>query len=166
MAEPTDAVVNDPPSTGASGSVESPSVAVAHRARLRIAIGPAEFFRALPIAFAQLLAAIGPVLDPVLVGIVDQPQLERIDVRRVGELIHGAFDRIGAFCSARRPHVAGSVLVKLDEAMDKLDVLASIEQARPVDEIPLEILESRGHTDGVVAERDEAAVAVGPERQL
>ena len=28
MAEPTDEVVNDPPSTGASGSAESPSFAV------------------------------------------------------------------------------------------------------------------------------------------
>jgi hypothetical protein len=28
MAEPTDEVVNDPPSTGASGSAESPSLAV------------------------------------------------------------------------------------------------------------------------------------------
>src|SRR5262249_18780158 len=113
-------------------------VAIAHRTRLRIATGPAELFRALPIAFAQLFAAIASILDLVLGRVVDQPQLERIDVRRVGELIHRAFDGIGAFRSARRTHVARGILIELDKPLTELAVCAFVEQARPVDQIPLE----------------------------
>src|SRR5262245_19595457 len=136
-------------------------VAIAHRTRLRIATGPAEFFRALSIAFAQLFAAIASILDLVLVRVVDQPQFERIDVRRIGELIHRAFDGIGAFRSARCTHVAGGILIELDEPLTELAVCAFVEQARPVDQIPLEILELRGHAHGLVAKRGEASVLIG-----
>src|SRR5262245_4383254 len=141
-------------------------VAIAHRTRLRIATGPAEFFRALSIAFAQLFAAIASILDLVLVRVVDQPQFERIDVRRMGELIHCAFDGIGAFRSARCTHVAGGILIELDEPLTELAVCAFVEQARPVDQIPLEILELRGHAHGIVPERGEVSVATGGERQF
>src|SRR5262249_60211954 len=96
-------------------------------------LGPADVSRALPSAFAPLFAAIAPVLDLVLVRVVDEPQLERIDVRRIGELIHRAFDGIGAFRSARGAHVAGGVLIELDEPLTELAVCAFVEQARPVD---------------------------------
>src|SRR5262249_27665851 len=47
--------------------------AVAHRARLWIALVPAEGFGALPVALAQLLAGVGNVLVLVAVGIAAQP---------------------------------------------------------------------------------------------
>jgi hypothetical protein len=133
---------------------------------LRIASGPPESFRALPVAFAQLFAAVGTILDLVRVGVVDQPQLERIDMSRISELIHRAFDRIKPFSSARRAHVARRVLVELHKPLPAFGVRAAIELARPADEMTLEIFELRPHRDGVVTKRDELAIALGPERQL
>ena len=140
-------------------------VALAHRAWLRVALRPAEPFRTLAVAFAQLLAAVGLVLDLVLVRVIDQPQLERIEAGRISELVHRAFDRVEAFRAARRPHVARRVLVELDELLGGFDVGAAVELARPPDAIALEILELRGHADERVAECGKAAVTIGRQRQ-
>ena len=93
-------------------------------------------------------------MDLILVRIVDQPQLKRIDIRCIGELIHRTFDRVHRFGPARGTHVAGRVLVELDEPLSEVDVCASIKQARPIAEIALEILKLRGHGDGIVPERN------------
>src|SRR5262249_4721857 len=132
-------------------------VAVTHRARLRIALRPGKLLCALAIAFAQLLAAVGQAPELVAAGIIDQPQLERIELRRVGELVHRAFDSIDALGAAWPAHVARRVLVELDQLLAQLAVGAAIELARPADKTPLEILELRGHGDDVVPKRREAA---------
>ena len=64
--------------------------AVAHRARLGIALVPAERLRALAVAFAQRLAAVRLVLVLVAVRIAPQAKLERIELERDRELVHRA----------------------------------------------------------------------------
>ena len=81
--------------------------AVAHRARLGLALVPAERLRALAVAFAQLLAGVGKVLVLVAVRVASQPQLQRIELERDGKLVHRAFERVDAGRRARRAHVGG-----------------------------------------------------------
>src|SRR6185437_13353217 len=69
---------------------------LAHGARLRHTPRPAEALRALAIAFAQLLAAVRAIRALVALGIIDEAQLQRIDARGGGELIHRAFHRESA----------------------------------------------------------------------
>src|SRR3982074_358662 len=121
-------------SAGALATSTLPSAVRPPRALLRLGIGPPELFGALSIALAQLLAAVGPILDLVPVGIVVETQLERIDVRRIGELGHRTCDRRDAFRPALPTHVGGRVLVELDQPLSELAVGAAVEQARPADE--------------------------------
>ena len=70
--------------------------AVAHRARLGIALVPAERLRALAVAFAQRLAAERLVLVLVAVRVAPQAKLERIELERDRKLVHRGFERITA----------------------------------------------------------------------
>ena len=137
--------------------------AVAHRARLGVALGPAERLRALAVAFAQLLAAVGLVSCLVAIRIAPQAQLERIELERDGELVHRAFERIdaGAAPGARMSH--GSE-IEPRELVLELRVGALVEQARPAGLLPMEVLVLRGHGDRVVRDRVERSVGVGAER--
>ena len=83
--------------------------AVAHRARLRIALVPAERLRALAVAFAQCLAAVGPITVLVAIRIAAQAKLERIELERDRKLVHRAFERIdaGRGAWARMSHEVG-----------------------------------------------------------
>ena len=62
-------------------------------------------------------------MDLILVRIIDQPQLKRIDIRRIGELIHRTFDRVHRFGAAWGTHIAGRILIELDEPLSGVDVL-------------------------------------------
>ena len=53
--------------------------AVAHRARLAVALVPTERFRALVVAIAQALAAVGAIAVLVAIRIAPQAKLERIE---------------------------------------------------------------------------------------
>src|SRR5262249_11394985 len=139
--------------------------ALAHRTRLRLSLRPAQPLGALAVALAQLFAAERLILDLILVRVVDQPQLKRIEPGRMGEFVHRAFDRIEAFGAARRAHVAGGVVVELNELLAGFDIGALVELARPADAVALEILEARGHADERVAERGQAAVALSRQPQ-
>src|SRR5262249_35817660 len=119
----------------------------------------------LPIALAQLFATVWLVLYLVLVGIVDQPEFQRIYSRGMGELIHSAFDSEHTFRAAGRSHVARRVVVELDELLRKLDIGAGVEQARPGDVIALEILDLGRHADPFVSEARKLAVTIGGKRE-
>src|SRR5260370_12276239 len=67
--------------------------ALAHRARLRAAPLPAESLRALPVALAQLLAAIGLVGVLIAVRIAAQAQLDRVALYPARKLVHRAVQR-------------------------------------------------------------------------
>ena len=76
-----------------------------HRARLRIALRPAECLGAAIVAILQRLA--GERLVDVLleVGIVLEPKLERIDAERIAKLVHRAFERIDTRRGSGRAHI-------------------------------------------------------------
>ena len=139
--------------------------AVAHRARLGVALVPAERRGALPVAFAQLLAGIGNILALVAVGIALQAQLHRIDLERDGEFVHRAFQRIDAGRRARGAHVAGGRHVELDELVLEFRVGALVKQVAPAGIVAREFLELRGHGDRLMRHRVERAAAVGAERE-
>ncbi|MNO81704.1 hypothetical protein D3C76_729570 [compost metagenome] len=67
-------------------------VAIAHAARLRVAVLPAETLGTLLVACQQLLAGVGLALIAIVGGEVAPAQVERVDLRGAGELIHGAFE--------------------------------------------------------------------------
>ena len=83
--------------------------AVAHRARLGIALGPAERLRALTVALAQRLAAVRLVLVLVAVRIAAQAKLERVELERDREFVHGGFSAKSAVAAlgARISHEVG-----------------------------------------------------------
>ncbi len=139
--------------------------AVAHRARLRIALVPAERLRALPVAFAQLLAGIGQVLVLVAVGVALQPQLHRIDLERDGKFVHRAFERIDAGRRTRRAHVGGGRKIQPRELVHELRVRALVEQIGPAGVVAGEFLELRGHGDRLVHDGVERAAGRGAERE-
>ncbi|MNE82799.1 hypothetical protein D3C80_1795530 [compost metagenome] len=75
----------------ASHPPADPLVALAHAARLRIALGPAETFGALRIAGQQFLAGIRFAFIAIAGGKVAAAQIHRVDPGRAGQLIHRAF---------------------------------------------------------------------------
>src|SRR2546427_409865 len=67
-------------------------VPVAHRARPRVAPRPAEALGRLFVAGAQLFGRERAARGGIAFGVVAQPQLERVEVERVRELVHRALD--------------------------------------------------------------------------
>ena len=82
-------------------------VAIAHRARLGIALAPTERFRTLRIALAQLLAGVGNARVLIAIRIAAQAQLDRIEAKLCGELVHRTFEPIDAGGAAGRAHIGG-----------------------------------------------------------
>src|SRR3954469_1013418 len=81
-------------------------VAVAHRARLWLALGPAKRLSALAVAFAQALAAVGSIRDLVVIRITPQAKLKRVELQRHRKLVHRTLERVDARCRAWGAHVA------------------------------------------------------------
>src|SRR5258708_523762 len=131
--------------------------------RLRAGPRPAERLGALPVALAQLLAAIGLVGVLIAVRIAAQAQLDRVELERDRKLVHRAFERKRAGRGARRAHVAGGGKVELGQLVRVVRVGALVEEPRPAGLLSLKILVLRGHRDGVVGDRFERAGARGAE---
>ena len=91
---------------------------------------PAEPLRTLGVGLAQRLGRERLVVHRVLVRIVPQAQLERIDVRGVGNSSMAISNSVHAGGRARRPHVARRGHVERRERVVQLGVLAGVEQAR------------------------------------
>src|SRR5437773_251498 len=114
-ALPTLAIVMEPPCTGALGSLVSPSMNFTRsigrprvsaatcviRARLGVAPAPAEALRGDPVAFPSRAGGERQFLEFVLLRLVAQPQLDRIDVQGPRELVHRRFERVDAAHLAR-----------------------------------------------------------------
>ena len=73
-------------------------------------------------------------------------------------------ERVQAFRSAWRTHVARRVLIELDQLLHEFDVVTFVEQARPGYIVALEIFELRGHADPLMTEARKFAGAVGGKR--
>ena len=85
--------------------------AVAHRARLGIAPAPAEALGGDPVAFPRRAARERQLLELVLLRLVAQAQLDRVDVQRHRELVHGGFEREVAAHLAGGAHIGRRVHV-------------------------------------------------------
>ena len=94
--------------------------AVAHRARLGVALVPAERLRALAVAFAQRLAAVRLVLVLIAVRIAPQAKLERVELERDRELVHRGFERKERGGGAGRAHVARGREIELARACARI----------------------------------------------
>ncbi len=116
--------------------------------------------RAAGVAFAQLLAGVGQVFTLVAVRIALQSQLDRVELERDGQLVHGAFERADAGGGAGCAHVAGCGEVEIDELVGEEAVRALVQLFRPAGVIARKILVARGHSSGLV--RDGIERAVGP----
>ena len=138
-----------------------PARALAHRTRAPGRAPPSRTARRLAIAFAQLLARERLAVVLVLLRVVHQPQLERIESAAIGELVHRAFEGADAL-PPRCPHVARRVQVERDDLWASSDVLAAVELARPVDTPRWKSSNWEVWRNRVVADRGEAPVASAP----
>src|SRR6185503_7458947 len=120
------------------------------RPRLGIALGPAERLRALAVAFAQRLAAVGLVLVLIAVRIAPQAKLERVELERNRKLIHRGFERKERWSGAGRAHVARGRKIEPREPVRVFRIGGLVEQARPASLLPMEVLVLRGHGDRIV----------------
>ena len=89
---------------GAGGEpIADELAALAHRPRRGLALRPAEGLRPLREGLAEAAGGPGLVGAGILLGIVQQADLQRIDPDLIGQLVHGAFDAEGARDSRRAP---------------------------------------------------------------
>ena len=149
---------------GRHAAADAPAT-VAHRRRQRRAPLPAEALGAEAVALAQRLARVRPVLARILLGVVAQPQLERIDLQREGELVHRALEREIAGRLARRAREGRRRDVELGDAVGREVVRAGVEMACRQRRVLGQVLEHRGLGDRLVRDRREPAVAIAAERE-
>ncbi len=122
--------------------------------------------RALPIAFAQLLAGVGFVLVLIAIGIAAQPQLQRIELERDRKLVHRAFQSIDAGRRARRAHVGWRRQIEPRQSVHIFGVRAFVELARPGGVVAGEIFVLRRGRDRLVDDRVERAALFRAERKM
>ena len=104
--------------------------AVAHRARLGIALVPAERLGALAVAFAQRLAAVRPIVVLIALRITPQAKLERIELERDRKLVHRGFERKDGGGGAWRAHVAWGRKIEPRELVRVFRIGGFVQQAR------------------------------------
>ena len=141
--------------------------AVAHRARLRLALAPS---RTPPRPGGSIRAAALLVYGMSsfwsAIRVAAQPQLHGIELERDGKLVHRAFERIDAGRRARRAHVAGGRNDRAAPACAHTSRSAHlVEQGRPAGVVAREFLELRGDRDRLVGDRVERSVGLGAERE-
>ena len=138
--------------------------AVAHRARLRRPLVPAEARRSFCQAFAQSARREGSAAVRIDVGVIAQAQLDRIDAGRVRQLVHGALERKMALRLHGRPQHDGRVAVHVDDLVARGDSAAGTPQMaaghRGIFDV---VVEHRCRVDAVVADAGQLAVTVRAE---
>ncbi|MNP13315.1 hypothetical protein D3C76_1055920 [compost metagenome] len=139
--------------------------AFTHAARFRVALVPAETTGTLGITLTQFLAGIRLAFVLVAFGVVDQPQLDRIDRQSTGQFIHGALQANQAEGGTGCAHVQRRVDVQWYQFVSQLDVVAVIEHAAPLHHMLGEVLEARGLADGAVRHGQQATVGRRPQLQ-
>ena len=132
--------------------------AIAHRARLGVAPAPAEALGGGPVAFPRRAARERQLLELVLLRLVAQAQLDRVDVQRHRELVHGGFEREDAARLTRGAHVGRRVHVYGCYAVARGDVRARMQEPARVEERLREFLVRRGLLVSLVQDGGEAAV--------
>lgn len=140
-------------------------MAIAHAARLRVAVCPAETVGALLVTRQQLLAGIGLALVGIVGGEVAPAQFERVDLRCAGEFIHGAFQRYHPGGSAGRAHVQRGVHIQWGQAIAERNVVTLVEHAAPFHQMLGEVLEAGCLAKCIVGNRQQPAVRVCAQAQ-
>ncbi len=131
--------------------------AVAHRARARIATAPAEALGALLQALSQRAARERQPLG-VDVGVVAQPQLDRIDAHGVGELVHRRFQGERAARLTRRAHKGRRGGIHPAQAVRDRQIGCAVKHRRQRARPRHELVEDRRLRARLVHEAGEAAV--------
>ena len=137
--------------------------AVAHRPGLGTPAPPSEPLRPDRVAFAERLARPRQPGVRVAIGMVAQPELERIDRERRGKLVHGGFEGEAAGPVAGRPHRRRMRRVDAGEAVGRRHRGTGVEHLRDAAVRIAELVDGRALRDGVVLERGQAAVGAGPD---
>jgi hypothetical protein len=102
----------------------------------------------------------------VLLGIVQEAQLQRIDIGGVGQFIHRDFKQRHAGRGARGAHVARRVGVDAGKRVFAFRVLALVVHQAPVDDDFHVVFELRGGRRGLVDDGLQLAVLVRAERHF
>ena len=110
------------------------------------------------VALAKMLGGPGTVLVGIVVGIVDEAELDGVDVELFGELVHGDFEDGGAGGFAGRAHVGGDADVHVDHGGRGRVGVAGVEHARGQDDGLEEVFHDGGGHGDVVLDGGEFAV--------
>ena len=139
-------------------------LALLHRTGRAAALLPAEALRALAIGRHEGLAGVRLVLQRILVGVVPDAKLERIEIRRIGELVHRDLEQIHAGAGTGRAHVSRRRNVDRGDRVVELGVFARVRHASPVDNRLGMSVVARRRRRGAVDDGGKLAVAVRGER--
>ncbi len=141
-------------------------VAVAHRARRRAPTGPAEARGALPVAGAERFTRPGLSVLRVGLGVVAQPERDRVELERVRQLVQRGLQR------ERPGRLAGRALerrgrnVEPHEAVRRLDVRAGVKHPGLHRARLDELVEAGSLGRDLVPDRGEPPARVGAEGHL
>ncbi len=127
------------------------------------ALAPAEFFRAHAVAFAEGFRRKGFPGFRIFLGVVDEPEFERIDIQFVGEFVHRALEGEHLRDGSRRAHGAGCREIGDDVFKEGFRVRALVDQPGEFHEILGVILVGRAVDDDAVGNAGEFAVLLGGE---
>ena len=97
---------------------------------------------------------------------VDEAQLERVHLQRVGQLVHGALQRVHARCLAGGAHRRRRVDVHRRQVVARRHVGAGVEESRRVEGALGVLLEGRGLGRRLVADGRQLAVLRRAQRHL
>ena len=140
-------------------------VAALHGADLGRALRPAEFFSAGLIALAEALAGEGAdgAEAFVLLGVIFEAQVKRVEVELDGELVHGGLEREKAGDDAGAAHGRGRADVHGDEGLVGGEVFAAIEHGGDAGALLDVGVDEGGGLQDVVLDGEELAVGRGAE---
>src|SRR5207247_1054023 len=152
--------------SGLPGACHAPAdqpAPIAHRARLGVALAPAEAFGGDPVALPRRAAGEGQFLELVLLGFVAQAQRDRIDVQCHRQFVHRRFDREDAARFAGSAHVRRRVHVHGCDAMARIHARARMQEPARVNERLRKLLVRGRLLKAVMHDGGEAAVTRGAE---
>ena len=146
-------------------SLPDPITAGTHRARLRLALFPAEALRAFGEASTQAARRERASAVGIDAGVVEKPQCDGIHADAVSELVHRALDREVSERLVRRAHHRRRVAVRVDDLVIRRDAARRTPQrATRIRRVFDVVVEHRRRRDAFVADRSQSAGFVGGER--
>ncbi len=149
----------------AHAPADQQSGGVAHLPRRKWTALPAEALGTLPVTLAQRLRGERLARDRLDVGIVLEPERQRIDAAGIRHLVNGALERDRAGRFPRRAHEERRADVDPDRFMRRGDGATRVERMRDVGGRLEEVVEGARHGLGPMLERGQLAAIVGADPQ-